>query len=77
MSLPLRERGLKGANMTSGEKLKAIRLQKGISQTELIKLSGFPRSTVQAWEYGDRELVDVKKIKLLADILGVDFKDLI
>lgn len=63
--------------MTSGEKLKAIRLQKGISRAELARQTEIPLLTLEAWEYGYRQLKDINKILILAKALSIDFKELI
>jgi len=62
-------------NMTSGEKLKAIRLQKGISRAELSRLTKIPLRTIEDWEYGKNKLIDIGKIKLLAETLKVDINE--
>ena len=63
--------------MTSGEKLKSIRLQKGISRAELSRTAKIPLLTLEGWEYGYRQLKDINKIIILAKTLDVEIKEII
>lgn len=54
--------------------LRSIRMEKGLSITELAKLSGLSRQTIHKIEGGDGE-VSTKSLKALADTLGVKITD--
>lgn len=56
-------------------KLKEVRVSKGLTQAELGELIGLKQNIVSAWEIGRREL-PVRHAKKLAQILKVDWKDL-
>lgn len=57
--------------MTIGGKIKALRLEKGMSLEELGKCVGVSKSTVQKWESGYIANMKRDKISLLAKVLGV------
>lgn len=52
-------------------KLKEIRESKGISISELSRLSNISRQTIYRLESGDDKVVNSKTLKALADALGV------
>ena len=56
--------------MKFGEELKAIRLEKGLKQTDLAKLFNVSQGTIANWEKGIRN-PDPETIARIADILGV------
>ncbi|MGM9574889.1 MAG: helix-turn-helix domain-containing protein [Oscillospiraceae bacterium] len=49
------------------EKVKKLREQKGLSQTELARLLGITRSSVNAWEMG----ISVPSTQYIVDLAGV------
>lgn len=57
--------------MTIGEKIKSLRLEKGLSLEELGKSVGVSKSTAQKWESGYIANMKRDKISLLAKVLGV------
>ena len=60
-------------------KLEKIRIEKGFSKYRLSKESGVSTGYIIMIEQGKRDIKDAtyKKIKALADALGVDFMELI
>lgn len=60
-----------------GNCIKKIREQKGMSRAELSRLSSIPIRTLEDWEYGKRQPRDIKKLRKIADILGVSLENLI
>ena len=56
--------------MTFGDRLKQVRLQKGLTQENLAKKLGIGKTTITGYEKGNRQ-PDVQRIKDLAKILGV------
>lgn len=52
-------------------KLKALREEKGISQTELAKLTGLSRTTISKIESGDAVNVNTNTIVKIAQIFAV------
>lgn len=57
--------------MNIGEKIKAIRLEKGYTLEEVGNRVGVGKSTVRKWETGDIANMRRDKIALLANALGV------
>ncbi|MDA2915544.1 helix-turn-helix domain-containing protein [Nitrospinae bacterium AH_259_B05_G02_I21] len=57
------------------DKLKAIRLSRGLSQWAVAKLVGKSQATVQVWEAGYRE-PSAEDMEALAHALGVELMDL-
>jgi transcriptional regulator with XRE-family HTH domain len=58
-----------------GERIRALRQQKGISQEKLAELSNLHRTYVSSVELGERN-VSLKNIQALADALGVSLQEL-
>ena len=58
--------------MTFYEKLKALRIQRGLTLQALGDRVGVGKSTVRKWENGDIKNMGRDKIELLANALGVD-----
>ena len=57
--------------MTFGDRLREMRLQKGLTQEQLAKLIGVAKSTLTGYEKGNRE-PDLFKIKRLLEVLDID-----
>ena len=57
--------------MNFGDRLKAARINKGMTQEQLAAALGIAKSTLTGYEKGNRE-PDVFKIKKLAETLDVD-----
>ena len=57
--------------MTTGEKIKLLRTQKGYTLEELGKKVGVGKSTVRKWETGFIENMGRDKIARLSDVFGV------
>lgn len=57
--------------MTFGERLREMRLQKGLTQEQLAQQIGVAKSTLTGYEKGNRE-PDVFKIKRLLEVLDID-----
>ncbi len=56
----------------SGEKIKNIRLQQGMSRAELSRRSDVPVRTLEDWEAGKRDPRDVDVVVQVAQALHVD-----
>lgn len=56
--------------MTVGEKIKKLRLEKGLKESQLAKMVGVSRQAVNNWENGKRQ-PPLKSTKKLLDALGV------
>lgn len=52
-------------------RLKALREEKGISQTELAKLTGLSRTTISKIESGEAVNVNTKTIVKIAEVFAV------
>lgn len=63
--------------MNTGEYIKMLRIQKGLTLEELGALVGVGKSTVRKWETGAISNMRKDKIQKLADALGVSPMDLI
>lgn len=57
--------------MTTGEKIKALRKQKGLTQTALGEMIGVQKNAVSKWECGRVEAIPTDTIKALASLFGV------
>ena len=60
-----------------GERIKEIRKNKKITQRDLSKKTGISTSYIQQLEYGIKENPSLEKLKLIANILGVNVQDLV
>lgn len=67
---------VKEADMTFGEKLKKLRIEKGLTQEQLAEKIYVTRTAVSKWET-DRGYPSVDSLKLLSDIFGVSVDSLI
>lgn len=56
-------------------KLKAWRVQRGYSQTEISKLTGVSRQTISNWETG-KMLPKLQNLKRICEILKIDLGDI-
>ena len=57
--------------MTTGEKIKALRNQMGLTQTELGEKVGVQKNAVSKWECGRVDAIPTDTIKALASIFNV------
>lgn len=57
--------------MTTGEKIKSLRKEKGLTQTELGKLIGVQQSAIRKYEHGDVVNIPYKTIQKMAEIFSV------
>jgi DNA-binding XRE family transcriptional regulator len=64
------------AELSSGNRLKAYRLRKDLSQVELARRSGIPQANISAMESGKRS-IGVQIAKRLARVLGCGFRQLV
>lgn len=62
-----------------GERIKAARIERGWSQETLARALVPPRTarTVIRWEQEASTILSLDQIQRLADVLGVDFSDLV
>lgn len=58
-----------------GERIRALRQQRGISQERLAELANLHRTYISSVELGERN-VSLKNIQALADALGVSLQEL-
>lgn len=58
-----------------GERVRALRQQKGLSQEKLAELANLHRTYISSVELGERN-VSLKNIQALADALGVSLEEL-
>lgn len=58
-------------NISFGEALRRLRMEKGLTQQQLADRLHMDRTSITSWEKG-RRMPDVASISLLADALGVD-----
>lgn len=58
-----------------GGRVRALRLQKSLSQEELAQLAGIDRTYIGGVERGERNL-SIINVKRIADALGITPKDL-
>lgn len=56
--------------------LKAIRKQKGVKQDDFLAINGISRSTIAMVETAKTDIT-LSKLKIIADVLKVDPKDLL
>lgn len=57
--------------------LATLRIEAGITQKELSAATGIPVRTIQEWECGNRNLVDIYKIHRIAQVLGCTIEDIV
>ncbi|MDO4591051.1 MAG: helix-turn-helix transcriptional regulator, partial [Slackia sp.] len=63
--------------MRKGLRLKFARIERGLSQKELAKLSGVPYRTLQTWESDGTHAAAAGRLKRVADALGSSVDELI
>ncbi len=63
--------------MNAGDKIKQLRLDRGLTLEEVGQLVGVGKSTVRKWETGAIANMRRDKIAKLADALGIDPMDII
>ena len=59
-----------------GQRIKAIRLAKGMNQKEFAKLTSVTVTGVQYWEYG-KNLPSKERLKIIADLAGITVQKLL
>lgn len=59
-----------------GKRIKAIRLAKGMNQTEFAKFTSVTVTGVQYWEYG-KNLPSKERLKIIADLAGITVQKLL
>lgn len=59
-----------------GENIKQIRIERGITQTEISKATGLPQNTI-SWIESDKGIPNIYQCKLLADYYGISLDELI
>lgn len=60
-----------------GEKIKRIRIKRGISRKELADKMGVSIRTIEAWEQGRRPIKNIERLKKLKTILNVGLENII
>lgn len=60
-----------------GERIKELRKSKNITQRDLSKQAGISISYIQQLEYGIKENPSLEKLKLIANVLGVNVHELV
>lgn len=63
--------------MTTGEKIKKLRTDRGLTQEELGKLVGVQKSAINKWEKGLVTNIKRDTLKALAGVFGVSPADLL
>ena len=63
--------------MRFGEKLRALRTEKGMSQAEIARRLGISRSVICNYENGKRQNITAPVLKALAKELGVTWQELV
>lgn len=67
----------KSINKTKvGQRIKAIRLAKGMNQTEFAKFTSVTVTGVQYWEYG-KNLPSKERLEIIADLAGITVQKLL
>ena len=61
--------------MSIGDKIKALRMQKGITQTELANAVCVTTQAVSKWEKG-KTLPDIENLPRIAEFFGITIDDL-
>lgn len=59
-----------------GSEIKKIRIQHGLTQTELAKATGMPQNTI-SWIESDKGIANIAQCKTLADYYGITIDELI
>ena len=59
-----------------GEEIKQIRVDRGITQTQLAEATGIPQNTI-SWIENDKGIPNIYQFKLLADFYGISLDELI
>jgi transcriptional regulator with XRE-family HTH domain len=67
---------LQDINRGVGERIRRLRLKKGITQDQLAELTGLNRVHLYRLENG-RQSMTLNTLKIIADTLGVPVRDLI
>ena len=67
---------MKGGESMIKNRLKEMRVERGMSQEELSEKSGISRATISKIENDEKAAVNTKTIFKLADVLGVKPSDL-
>jgi transcriptional regulator with XRE-family HTH domain len=67
---------MSGFQIVDGDRLRALRRERMLSQTELAVIVGTTQATVSALERGDRQ-AQPRTVRRLADVLGVEPAELV
>lgn len=59
-----------------GNEIKKIRLERGITQTELAKATGLPQNTI-SWIESNKGIANIQQCVILADYYGITVDELI
>lgn len=62
---------------TQGERIKRIRIKRGISRKELAEEMEVSVRTIEAWEQGRRTIKNIEKLNKLKTILNVSLGNII
>lgn len=62
---------MKGGEQVIKNRLKEIRTERGISQEELVKLTGISRTTISKIENNEEANVNTRTMAKLAEVFGV------
>lgn len=70
-------RTMKKCINTQGERIKRIRIKRGISRKELAEKMEVSIRTIEAWEQGRRPIKNIERLKKLKTILNVSLENII
>ena len=59
-----------------GNEIKKIRIERGITQTELAKATGLPQNTI-SWIESNKGIENIQQCVILADYYGITVDELI
>lgn len=59
-----------------GEEIKAIRIERGLTQSEVAKATGIPQNTI-SWIEADKGVANISQCVKLADFYGISLDELI
>ena len=59
-----------------GEDIKQIRIERGITQTQVSEATGIPQNTI-SWIESDKGIPNIYQCKLLTDYYGISIDELI
>ena len=59
-----------------GKEIKQIRIEHGVTQTQISEATGIPQNTI-SWIESDKGIPNIYQCKLLADFYGITIDELI